>query len=368
MCFELLFLLTLKIIRSQKKDFLESNSQTELITTKYCRIMIKFIPEEYRKTLLSAIATGDFDTIRNVTEQGKIDLNVFDDRTFSPLMMEILTSFGIKSEEHRLEILRFFLENGADPNLNCKSGYNVLHIAAQQEKLIKALDLFLDFGGDVNSTDHNGATVAYWVIQSFPWRTEGERRKLFLAVVEKIMMSGADLDLKNRYGVSARSWLERAPEDLQQLVLTCEKLNPVYRSVSTVQPEFPNNYKFPDIVKHIRTDLIPLVGEAETLEGEMLRELDILKDEAWRNGNVNYSATHKAYAEFILDNLTNFTKTSHSDIVKITEAVKNLMNPENPYLEDDVYDYLTDEICKFHLKIINDEFEIPDKKWWKFWQ
>ena len=37
------------------------------------------------------------------------------------------------------------------------------------------------------------------------------------------------------------------------------------------------------------------------------------------------------------------------------------MNLEKPYMEDDVYDYLTDQICIFHLKIKNDEFDIADK-------
>ncbi len=330
--------------------------------------MIQIIPEQYKRLLLSAIGNGDFETVKKIIEQNGIDVNVYNDFSFSPIIMEVLTSFGITSEQERLKILRYFLEHGADPNLNCKSGYNSLHIAAQQEKLIKSLELFLDFGGDVNSADHNGATVLYWVIQCFPWRSEGEQRVLHLNVIEKILMSGADLDRKNRFGVSPRNWLERASEDLQQLVRKCEKLNPSYRPVSTVQPDFPTNYKFPDIVKHIRRNLIPVRGEAESLEGEMLRELDILRDEAYRNGNVNYSSTHKGYAKFILDNLTTFTKTRNTDIIKISGAVKKLMIPEQPYLEDDVYDYLTDEICIFHQKINNDEFETVRKKWWKFWQ
>ncbi|WP_027388667.1 ankyrin repeat domain-containing protein [Chryseobacterium gregarium] len=336
-----------------------------MITNRETRI--QFIPDKHQRSLLSAIANGDLDQIKKIIGQNGIDANVYDHRTFSPIMMEALTSFGIKDEDDRLKILRFFLDHGADPNLNCKSGYNALHIAVQQERLVRALDLFLDFGGDVNSADQNGATVAYWAIQGFPWKAEGELRQKHLNVVEKIMMLGADLGRKNKFGVAPRDWLERSPEDLRQLVRKCEKLNPRYQESSTIQPDFPTHYTYPDIVKYIRTHLIPVRGEAETLEGEMLRGLDILQDEAYRNGNANYSKTHKDFAAFILDNLTTFTKTGSDDIEKITEAVKKLMNPEKPYLEDDVYDYLTDQICLFHLKINNDEFETVNKKWWKFW-
>ncbi len=181
-------------------------------------------------------------------------------------------------------------------------------------------------------------------------------------------MLGADLDFKNKFGVAPRDWLDRSPEDLQQLVQKCEKLNPDYKKGFTIQPDFPTNNQFPDIVKHIRTNLIPVRGRAKTLEGEMLRGLDILQDEAYRNGNANYSKTHEGFAKFILDNLTTFTKTSAADIEKITHAARKLMNAEEPYLEDDVYDYLTDQICIFHQKINNDEFEMPKKKWWRFWK
>ncbi|WP_302850500.1 hypothetical protein [Chryseobacterium sp. SSA4.19] len=43
------------------------------------------------------------------------------------------------------------------------------------------------------------------------------------------------------------------------------------------------------------------------------------------------------------------------------------MKAEDPCLEDDVYDYLTDQICIFHLKINNNEFKTVKNRWWKFW-
>jgi len=331
--------------------------------------MINLIPEIHKQTLLSAIAKGDINAVKIVVEENNLDLNVYEERSYSPLIMQVLTSYGIKNENDRLIFLQYFLDNGADPNMNCKEGYNSLHVAVQQENLIKALNLFIDFGGDVNALDKNGASVAYWAIQGFPWRTEGEKRELHLQVLEKILMLGADLDCQNKFGVTPRSWLEHSPVDVKSLVQKCEQLHPVYKPASTRQPEFPTRYAYPEIVKNIRENMIPVTGQPESLEGEMLRNLDILKDEAHRNGNVNFSDSHRAFAEFILDNLTTFTRTDKKDVEDITAAVKKLMDPEKPYLEDDIYDYLTDQICIFHQKISNDDFVVEtNKKWWQIWK
>lgn len=190
--------------------------------------------------------------------------------------------------------------------------------------------------------------MAYWAIQSFPWRTEGEERQFHLKVLEKIFMLGADLDRKNKFGVTPRIWLERSAEDVKALADKCEKLNPVYKPIETVQPEFPTKLKYPEIAKHIRTNLIPVRGQAETTEGEMLRGLDNLRDEAHRNGNVNFSKTHKEYADFISSTLNKASFFDKKEKDKISSAVKKLTYARKPYLEDDVYDYLTDQICLYY--------------------
>lgn len=310
--------------------------------------MINTIPEQHKRALSLAIAKGEFDSMRSIIEGNNIDLNAYEEQFYTPIIMDVLTSYGIKNESDRVNMLRYCLENGANPNLNCKAGYNSLHVAVQQQRLIAALDLFLDFGGDVNLSDNNGGTVAYWAIQSFPWRTEGQEREFHLKVLEKIFMAGADLDRKNKYGVTPRVWLERSSEDVKVLADKCEQLNPVYQPSGTVQPEFPTKLKYPEIAKHIRTNLIPVRGVADTTEGEMLRGLDNLRDEAHRNGNVNFSKTHKAYAVFIANTLNKADFFDQKEKDKITSATKELMHARKPYLEDDIFDYLTDQICVYY--------------------
>lgn len=87
-----------------------------------------------------AIAKGEFGQVKSMVEQNDIDVDSFsDDESYTPLLMKVLTSYGMKDENKKLTMLRYFLERGA--NTNCKSGYNSLHLAVQNESLVKAIML-----------------------------------------------------------------------------------------------------------------------------------------------------------------------------------------------------------------------------------
>jgi ankyrin repeat protein len=143
--------------------------------------MIEIVPEQYRLALSMAIAKGELDEVKGIVKQYATNVDAYIDVDFyKPVIMAALSSYGFKNEQERLPMLKYFLENAANPNRYCKAGYNCLHIAAQQEKLVRALHLFLDFNGDVNLQDNNGATATYWAIQSFSWAKEGaERQNVF---------------------------------------------------------------------------------------------------------------------------------------------------------------------------------------------
>jgi len=297
-----------------------------------------------------AIAKGEVYNVMEIIKQNSIDVDAYMDTEFyTPVLMQALSSYGFKVETERLLMLKFLLDTGADPNKYCKKGYNCLHIAAQQRELVSALDLFLDFKGDVNLTDSNGASVAYWVIQGFSWALDGRERDQYCKLIEKVLMLGADLDVKNRYGVTPREWLEHKPEEVKQLVIKCEKLNPVYKPSQTLKPEFPTNLQYPDIAKKIWNELVPPIGQADTVQGELLRAIEKLRDEAQRNGNVNFGDGHKLLAKFVMETLVNSGIFEQAEMAKIKTETKKLMKSTRPYMDDDVYDYLTDQICRYYL-------------------
>ena len=313
--------------------------------------MLSIVPQTHRKALTMAIAKGDIKEIKHLIEEKNIDVNAFmDDETYDPILMKVLLSYGFSDTTQKLEAVRYMLEKGANPNIKSKSGYNCLHIAVHQETFIDILSLFLDFGGDVNIPDSNGATVAYWVIQSFPWRKEGAEREVFLNVMKKTIMLGADLDYANKFGVTPRKWMEDLPDDAKQLIQECEQQKPIYTPSHTIQPVFPSNLAYPDIAQTMWKKLVPPQGQAQSVQGELLRAVEKLRDEAHRNGNVNYSKSHTLLANFIKDTLVSSMLFNATENAAITSKIKEITKAKKPYLEDDIYDYLTDRICEFYLK------------------
>src|ERR1700761_5111296 len=128
----------------------------------------KLIPAPIWSELSLSIAKGETAQVQYLVEQHNLDVNAFiDSGSWMPVLMEALLSYGFASEDHRLILLKYLLEKGADPNIRCLRGYNCVHIAVQQEKYSKALDLFLDHHADVNIGDEDGSNVVYWAIQGW---------------------------------------------------------------------------------------------------------------------------------------------------------------------------------------------------------
>lgn len=316
--------------------------------------MPKLIPASIWSELSLSIAKGETPQVQRLIEENKLDVNAFiDSGSWMPLLMEALLSYGFDSEDDRLVLLRYLLDKGADPNIRCLRGYNCLHIAVGQEKYLKALDLFLDYNADVNIGDEDDSNVVYWAIQGWLLRknsTENSAaRAAHLRVLEKILARGADLDQENRYGMCARKWLEAAAPDVKETVAKWEQDKPAVQPSKTIQPVFPVNLRYPEIAQRIWTELVPKAGPANTVQGELLRAVEMLRDEAQRNANANYRKKHKRLARFIRDTLIKSNLFDGKEIERIRTDTQRLMKDSRPYTNDDLYDHLVDLVCMYYL-------------------
>lgn len=103
--------------------------------------------------------------------------------------------------------------------------------------------------------------------------------------------------------------------------------------------------------KIIWQKLVPKSGQANTVQGELLRAIEKLRDEAQRNGNENFDKNcHGLLIEFLRKELT--TKDVFEQMItdKLNEDLDRLSVKNNPYLEDDIYDRITDRIIDWYLK------------------
>ena len=323
--------------------------------------MPKLIPAPVWSDLSLSIAKGETGQVQRLVEQHNLDVNAFvDSGSWMPLLMEALLSYGFASEDDRLTLLKYLLDKGADPNIRCLRGYNCVHIAVQQEKYRKALDLFLDHRADVNIGDEDGSNVVYWAIQGWLLRKSPEtadhetgssaaaERAAHLHILEKILALGANLDQENRYGMCARKWLEGAAPDVKAVVARWEQAKPTIRPTITTQPVFPTGLRYPEIALKIWTDLVPRTGTANTVHGELLQAVERLREDAQRIAGSKDRRQQKRTARFIRDTLIDSKLFDAAEIERIRSGTGRLIKGSRPYANDDIYDHLVDQVCIYY--------------------
>lgn len=92
---------------------------------------------------------------------------------------------------------------------------------------------------------------------------------------------------------------------------------------------------------------VPPKGQAETVQGELIRAVEKLRDEAQRNGNMNWDDGHEILAAFVRDTLVGSGVFESSACREIEGDVARLRDYQRPDLSDEPFDRLTDRIVEW---------------------
>ncbi|MCM3700682.1 hypothetical protein [Paenibacillus macerans] len=108
--------------------------------------------------------------------------------------------------------------------------------------------------------------------------------------------------------------------------------------------------KYFEEAKYLWQTYVPPQGQAETVQGELIRAIEKLRDEAQRNGNINWDKGFVRFCDYIEKTLCESEVFEKSAKKEIRKSVKMLRKYKRPYLEDDIYDELSDRIVEWYLQ------------------
>ena len=91
-------------------------------------------------------------------------------------------------------------------------------------------------------------------------------------------------------------------------------------------------------------------GQADTVQGELLRANEKLRDESQRNGNINWDQGHEILARFILETLQSSSDVSAEAKVQLERDILRILDYEHPYTEDDLFDRVEKVILDWYLR------------------
>ena len=106
--------------------------------------------------------------------------------------------------------------------------------------------------------------------------------------------------------------------------------------------------KYFEEANYLWKTFVPKSGQAETVQGELIRAIEKLRDEAQRNGNGNWDKGHEILAKYIETILTDSTVFSQEEKEDIKVDIEDLLDYEYPKTEDEIYDRLSDKIVEWY--------------------
>jgi hypothetical protein len=107
------------------------------------------------------------------------------------------------------------------------------------------------------------------------------------------------------------------------------------------------NMKYFEEAKNIWINHVPKSGQADTVEGELLRAIEKLRYEAQNNGNVNWDNGFERFCQFLWETLNDRTVFDQYVLDEIKMNIDRLLDYEAPCFEDALYDSITDHIVEW---------------------
>jgi len=112
-----------------------------------------------------------------------------------------------------------------------------------------------------------------------------------------------------------------------------------------------NKKDYNKTAKVIWQKLVPKSGQADTVQGELLRAIEKLRDEAHRNGNGNFHKDcHGLLVKYLKKYLIDESIFGKEMALEIKKGLKEISYKTIPYTDDDIYDNINERIVDWYLQ------------------
>ena len=95
---------------------------------------------------------------------------------------------------------------------------------------------------------------------------------------------------------------------------------------------------------------VPRSGQSEYVQGELIRVLEKLRDEAERNGNKNWDRRHEAMVAFLKRTLQDSNVFAKGQLAEIDADLERVLDYEHPDTSGEPFDRLSDRIVDWYLQ------------------
>lgn len=102
-----------------------------------------------------------------------------------------------------------------------------------------------------------------------------------------------------------------------------------------------------NVAAWIWNNLVPQSGQADTVQGELLRAVEKLCWEAQNNRNGNWDSGYETLLGFLRSTLLGEKRLDESTLEAVTKDLNRLEIYNHPYVKDDLYDRLTDAVIAY---------------------
>jgi hypothetical protein len=100
--------------------------------------------------------------------------------------------------------------------------------------------------------------------------------------------------------------------------------------------------------KHIWKTYVPRRGQADSVQGELLRAVEKLRDEAQRNGNVNWDEHHKRLLVYLREKLIGSGSFGAEALKGLAADLDRLADFEHPLTDDEPFDRITYRVVDWY--------------------